>query len=101
MNHKAYYIKLPIHTVISTQEAIDHAESIDDRPRPNGTPFIPYNQEDQDIFEGHWCHQCRWEKPNEAKYCDIHAGALMGEIPNEWVYANNKPMCIMWEKRNG
>lgn len=64
-----------------------------DIKRDDGEPYRPANGTEGDIFEYHWCRRCCNDNEDAGIYCEILSLAYLGEQPEEWVYAENKPVC--------
>lgn len=61
----------------------------------NFIPYMPSNGTEGNYFEALWCERCA-----KNYNCDIIIQAYCGDQPPEWIYFDNKPMCIKWEKFN-
>jgi hypothetical protein len=76
------------------QEVSDNAiEIYQNMNVENVTPYKPANGTEGDIFEANWCNKC---KKNDI-LCPILCDAYCGEQPVQWIYWNNKPICIVFE----
>jgi hypothetical protein len=60
---------------------------------PNGSPYRPSNGSESDWFMGGWCNQC-----SKLNICPIPVMSMTGEQPPEWVYWDQKPICLGWEQ---
>lgn len=61
----------------------------------NFIPYMPANGTEGTYFEALWCERCI-----KGDTCEIATQAYCGDQPPEWIYFNNKPICIKWEKRH-
>jgi len=67
---------------------------------PPGTPYKPSNGREGMAFESAFCDNCTKEDGEVGRYCDIHAIALLGAQPKEWVHdENGVPSCTEWEAK--
>jgi hypothetical protein len=82
------------------QKLIDRAIKIWDKDdTPDGTPYLPSNGSEGEIFQAHWCHQCAkdsWGRGGE-KTCKYLSKALCGEAPKVWVYQSGAPLCTAFK----
>ena len=72
-------------------------ESDSDRnSTPSGTPYMPSNGTDGEIFTSQWCDRCEHDVNED---CEILVRSLCGEQQNEWQYRHSEPICTAWKKR--
>lgn len=77
------------------QWILDNAQEFWARGReiPNGSPYCPSNGSEGDWFCGGWCEQC-----SRLNSCPLPIRSMGGDQPPEWVYWNQKPICLAWDE---
>lgn len=60
---------------------------------PNGSPYCPSNGSEGDWFCGGWCEQC-----SKLNSCPLPIRSMAGDQPAEWVYWDQKPICLAWDE---
>lgn len=66
----------------------------------DGTPYMPSNGTEGEIFMGRWCEQCSKDRFDEGgDSCDIMLLALSGEQPEWWCYQAGLPACKAFEEK--
>ena len=76
------------------QEVLDNAiEIYQNMNVENIAPYMPANGTERNIFESNWCSKCKKDKI----FCPVLGDTYFGEQPAQWIYWNNKPICVVFE----
>lgn len=74
-------------------EPIRGAIDVADAGVPEGTPYLPGNGTEGELFQGRWCERCEKDDLAAGVYCPLIGVAMLGAQPQEWVYEAGGPEC--------
>jgi hypothetical protein len=69
-------------------------------PPADGTPYMPSNGSDFDLFYARWCERCANDDP-DGDACELIGCSMCGDQPAEWTWKDRAPHCSAFAPYRG